>query len=73
MIPEPAATTAQEAERMLGDSVALYLDDGAGGILASTIVDATGLLAPDGKLRIVREGVIPTADIRDLVGAEKCA
>ena len=70
---QPAATTAQEAERMLGDSVSLCLDDGVGGTLASTIVDATGLLAPEGKLRIVREGVIPTADIRDLVGAEKCA
>jgi tRNA threonylcarbamoyl adenosine modification protein (Sua5/YciO/YrdC/YwlC family) len=75
---QPAATTAQDAERMLGDSVALYLDDGVGGTLASTIVDATGLLAPGlegagGKLRIVREGVVPTADIRDVVGAEKCA
>jgi len=69
---EPAATTAQDAERMLGDSVALYLDDGPGGTLASTIVDATGLLTPEGKLRIVREGVIPSADIRDLVGAAKC-
>jgi len=70
---KPAATTAVEAERMLGDSVALYLDDGPGGDLASTIVDATGLLAPEGKLRIVREGVIAAAAIRDLVGADKCA
>jgi len=69
---QPAATTAKDAERMLGDSVALYLDDGPGGTLASTIVDATGLLLPDGKLRIVREGVIPTADIRDLVGEDRC-
>lgn len=70
---QPAATTAQEAERMLGDSVALYLDDGPGGTLASTIVDATGLLAPEGKLRIVRDGVITPDQIRDLVGADKCA
>jgi len=70
---EPAATNARAAELMLGDSVALYLDDGAGGTLASTIVDATGLLAPEGKLRIVRDGVISAADIRDLVGADKCA
>ena len=69
---QPAATTAQDAERMLGDTVALYLDDGPGGTLASTIVDATGLLSPEGKLRIVREGVIASADIRDLVGADKC-
>ena len=59
----PAATTAQEAEGMLGDSVALYLDDGPGGDLASTIVDATGLLAPEGKLVIVRHGVISDEDI----------
>ena len=69
---KPAATTAQEAEGMLGDSVAIYLDGGAGGTVASTIVDATGLLSPEGKLRIVREGVIAAADIRELVGADKC-
>lgn len=69
---KPPATTAQEAEGMLGESVAIYLDGGAGGTVASTIVDATGLLTPDGKLRIVREGVISAADIRELVGADKC-
>ena len=69
---EPAATTAAAAERMLGDSVALYLDDGGSGEQASTIVDATGLLAPEGKLRIVREGIIPAADIREVVGDERC-
>jgi L-threonylcarbamoyladenylate synthase len=70
---QPSATTAQEAEAMLGDSVAIYLDDGPGGQVPSTIVDATGLLAPEGKLRIVREGVISSADIRALVGDDKCA
>jgi len=69
---EPAATTAADAERMLGDSVALYLDDGPTGELPSTIVDATGLTAPEGKLRIVREGVIPADEIREVVGAERC-
>ena len=69
---EPPAPTARDAERMLGDSVAVYLDGGDGGILASTIVDATGLLAPEGKLRIVRDGVISADEIRDLVGADKC-
>ena len=70
---EPAATTATEADRMLGDSVAVYLDGGPSGEIASTIVDATGLLAPEGKLRIVREGAIAADAIRDLVGAERCA
>lgn len=69
---KPAATTAQEADDMLGDRVAVYLDGGPGGTVASTIVDATGLLSTGGKLRIVREGVIPAADIRELVGADKC-
>jgi tRNA threonylcarbamoyl adenosine modification protein (Sua5/YciO/YrdC/YwlC family) len=39
--------------------------------LASTIVDATGLMLPEGKLRIVRRGVIPTDAIRAIVG-ERC-
>jgi tRNA threonylcarbamoyl adenosine modification protein (Sua5/YciO/YrdC/YwlC family) len=63
---QPAAMTAAEAEAMLGDSVAVYLDDGAAGTgydrgegdSGSTIVDATGLLLPGGELRIVRSGVI---------------
>lgn len=68
----PPATTAADAEAMLGDSVAIYLDGGLGGTVASTIVDATGLGNPEGKLRIVREGVISAAEIRELVGADKC-
>lgn len=70
---QQAATTAAEAEAMLGDSVSIYLDGGPGGTVASTIVDATGLLVPDGKLRIVREGAIPNEDIRQIVGADRCA
>ncbi|MCU1439953.1 MAG: Threonylcarbamoyl-AMP synthase [Rhodoglobus sp.] len=70
---KPAATTTAEAEGMLGDSVSVYLDDGPGGTVASTIVDATGLLVPEGKLRIVREGAIPVDEIRELVGADRCA
>jgi tRNA A37 threonylcarbamoyladenosine synthetase subunit TsaC/SUA5/YrdC len=90
---EPAAMTALEAEEMLGESVAVYLDGGRAGAdytpqaasdteavsdteatgspLASTIVDATGLLLPEGKLRIVRSGVIPDQVIRDIVG-DRC-
>lgn len=68
----PAATTAEEAEAMLGDSVAVYLDGGPAGTVASTIVDATALGSPDGKLRIVREGAIPSEDIRAVVGADRC-
>jgi L-threonylcarbamoyladenylate synthase len=70
---KPPATTTAEAEAMLGDSVSIYLDDGPGGTVASTIVDATGLLTPEGKLRIVREGAISTDEIRELVGVDRCA
>jgi tRNA threonylcarbamoyl adenosine modification protein (Sua5/YciO/YrdC/YwlC family) len=70
---QPAATTAAEAERMLGDSVRVYLDGGTGGTIASTIVDATGLGLPEGKLRIVRAGVIDAERIAAIVGEEKCA
>jgi acyl CoA:acetate/3-ketoacid CoA transferase alpha subunit len=39
----------------------------------STIVDATALEHPDGKLRILRHGVIPDAAIIEVVGADRCA
>jgi len=78
---EPAALTASEAERMLGDAVAVYLDAGTAGEAypdaeahaGSTIVDATNLEHPEGKLRIVRHGVIPDAEIIRVVGADRCA
>lgn len=70
---QPAASTAQEAEAMLGDAVSVYLDGGPGGTVSSTIVDATSLGLPDGKLRIVREGAISPEDIRALLGAERVA
>ena len=65
---EIAARTAQDAERMLGDSVEVYLDGGEVGHdyeaagLGSTIIDAT-TLADGGSLRIVRHGVITEAQI----------
>ncbi len=69
---EPAAITAAAAEAMLGESVSVYLDGGSGGTTASTIVDATALANPDGKLRIVREGVVSIEEIRAVVGADRC-
>ncbi|MBX3194497.1 MAG: threonylcarbamoyl-AMP synthase [Microbacteriaceae bacterium] len=69
----PAATTAAEAESMLGDAVAVYLEAGAGSATASTIVDATALESPAGKLRIVRQGAVPDEEIRRVVGADRCA
>ena len=68
---EPAAVTTAQAQHMLGETVAVYLDDGPGGTVASTIVDATALLT-GGKLRIVRQGAITADEIRQLVGADRC-
>ncbi len=49
---EPAATTIEDAERMLGTSVSVYLDAGQSpGGTASTILDVTGATP-----RILREG-----------------
>ena len=78
---KPAAMTAFDAEAALGDRVSVYLEDGMAGTdypdadssTGSTIVDATALSLPDGKLRIVRSGVIPDAAIREIVGADRCA
>ncbi len=78
---EPAAMTAAEAEAALGDSVAVYLEAGLAGTgypdaaagTGSTIVDATALEHPEGKLRILRHGVIPDQAIIEIVGAERCA
>ena len=51
---EPAATDADEAERMLGDSVEVVLDDGPSpGTTASTILDCTGK-----RPRILRAGAL---------------
>ncbi len=77
---EPAATTVAEAEAMLQDAVAVYLDAGPVGQrysgdprAGSTIVDATGLESPNGKLRILRHGVIPDEEIVAIVGEDRCA
>jgi len=77
----PAAMTAAEAQTELGDLVAVYLEAGragaaypdAGSGTGSTIVDATALEHPEGKLRILRHGVIPDAEIVEIVGAQRCA
>ena len=76
----PAAMSAAAAKAMLGDLVAVYLDDGEAGAgypesgagTGSTIIDATGLLGPSKKLSIVRSGVISNAAIIEIVGADKC-
>lgn len=57
-----AATTVEEAEDMLGESVDVYLDDGpAPGGVPSTIVDAT---AP--ALRLLRPGALGLDELREV-------
>jgi tRNA threonylcarbamoyl adenosine modification protein (Sua5/YciO/YrdC/YwlC family) len=61
---QPAARSAAEAEKMLGDAVSVYLDAGESGHGdASTIVDLTGSIP-----RLLRAGAIPEYKIRTVVG-----
>ena len=65
----PAARTAAEAQEMLGDSVAVYLEAGpaVGDGVASTIVDATRLTEEGGEIRILREGGVSRELIAELL------
>ena len=69
-----AAISALDAEKMLGDSVAVYLDDGMSrNGVASTIIDATSLVrrGPDGDagvVRILRHGVVTREQLHDVLG-----
>ncbi len=67
---QPAAATAQEAVDQLGGSVDVFLDGGAAGGAASTIVDASRVTQAGGRVRIVREGAITRAQIQQLIGDE---
>jgi len=61
---QPPATTVEEAEEQLGDSVAVYLDGGpCADNVPSTIVDLTTAVP-----RLLRKGAIPVEKIRGVVG-----
>lgn len=71
---QAAAISAFDAEKMLGDSVAVYLADGMSrdGV-ASTIVDATSLVRPAsdadaGSVRILRDGAISREQLEEVLG-----
>lgn len=68
---EAAAITAVDAEAMLGDSVAVYLDAGASETgVASTIVDATALVGGQTPIvRVLREGAVSRDRLREVLGA----
>ncbi|HSI27399.1 MAG TPA: L-threonylcarbamoyladenylate synthase [Aeromicrobium sp.] len=56
---QPAATTIEEAENMLGDAVAVYLDGGPSrGGQASTVLDVTAATP-----RLLREGPVTLEDL----------
>ncbi|MEW9532801.1 L-threonylcarbamoyladenylate synthase [Microbispora sp. NPDC049125] len=58
------ATTAEEAEEQLGDSVSLYLDDGpCKDNVPSTILDLTTAVP-----RVLRKGGVPVDKLRGIVG-----
>ncbi|WP_285495137.1 L-threonylcarbamoyladenylate synthase [Actinomadura sp. NBRC 104425] len=60
----PAARSADEAEKMLGDAVSVYLDGGPAGLgEASTIIDLTGPIP-----RLLRAGAISEDKLRAVVG-----
>lgn len=66
----PAAIAALDAQEMLGDAVTVYLDDGPSETgVASTIVDATALVAGDEPVvRVLREGAISRDRLREVIG-----
>ncbi len=60
----PPARTVDEAEKMLGDAVSVYLDGGPSGHSEpSTIVDLTGSVP-----RLLRAGAVSEDKIRSVVG-----
>jgi len=70
-----AATSADDAQRMLGESVSVYLDAGRSpGGVASTIVDATSLVqrgrdeALEPRVRVLREGAVSREQLREILG-----
>ena len=66
----PAAVSIDDAVRMLGDSVAVYLDGGPAATgIASTIIDATTLVgAEPTPVRVLREGAVSREALRDVLG-----
>jgi len=68
-----AAVIASDAQRMLGDSVAVYLEEGYSETgIPSTIVDATSLVGTaEGEtatVRILRDGAISRAQLEEVLG-----
>lgn len=69
------ASGVAQAQAIFGDSVAVYLDAGDTSTAGegSTVIDATSLDKPEGKIRVLREGAIPVADIYAVISASRFA
>jgi tRNA threonylcarbamoyl adenosine modification protein (Sua5/YciO/YrdC/YwlC family) len=71
---EAAAVSVENAERMLRDSVAVYLDGGMSATgIPSTIIDATSLVrrgddAGEARIRLLREGAVTSKQLRGVIG-----
>lgn len=65
-----AGITAEDAQGMLQDSVAVYLGDGPSKTgIPSTIIDATSLIGgTEPRVRVLREGAVSRAQLRDVLG-----
>ncbi|GAA1985929.1 L-threonylcarbamoyladenylate synthase [Microbacterium pumilum] len=64
------AIAADDAEGMLGESVAVYLDAGPSDTgIASTIIDATSLVGgSDPVIRVLRDGAVDRVQLRGILG-----
>ncbi len=64
-----AAIAVDDAESMLGDSVSVYLDGGLAETgVASTIIDATGLVSDGSPITVLREGAVSRAQLSEVLG-----
>ena len=66
----PPAVAADDAQAMLGDSIAVYLDGGPSSTgVSSTIVDATSLVGGSEPIvRVLRDGAVDRARLREVLG-----
>ncbi|MCM3695836.1 L-threonylcarbamoyladenylate synthase [Microbacterium oleivorans] len=67
---KPAALEIESAIEMLRDSISVYLDGGLVDTgVASTIIDATGLVGRDQRpVAVLRDGAVSRADLREVLG-----
>ena len=67
---KPAALEIESAIEMLRDSIAVYLDGGLVDTgVASTIIDATGLVGRDQRpVTVLRDGAISRSELREVLG-----